>query len=93
MLLVAKAPRLRGGYVIDFWAVGSDIAEKMGLIPRLEALGYSVRGVRFVDRRGRKQSGVMVVRWLDEERYLAANLPGYDAYRQKARLRLIPWIW
>ena len=33
--------------------VGYDIAEKMGLIPRLRELGYQVREVRFVDRHGR----------------------------------------
>jgi 2-polyprenyl-6-methoxyphenol hydroxylase-like FAD-dependent oxidoreductase len=32
--LVERAPALRtGGYVIDFWGLGYDIAEKMGLLP------------------------------------------------------------
>lgn len=54
VLLVEAAPRLRtGGYVIDFGLVGYDIAEKMGLIPRLRELGYQVRELRFVDRQGR----------------------------------------
>ncbi|HEY1377189.1 MAG TPA: FAD-binding domain [Gemmataceae bacterium] len=58
VLLIEKAPRLRaGGYVIDFWGVGYDIAEKMGLIPRVRELGYQVREVRFVDRHGRKRGG------------------------------------
>jgi 2-polyprenyl-6-methoxyphenol hydroxylase-like FAD-dependent oxidoreductase len=59
VLLVEAAPRLRtGGYVIDFGLVGYDIAEKMGLIPRLRELGYHVRELRFVDRQGRtKASG------------------------------------
>ena len=53
VLLVEAAPRLRGGgYVIDFWGVGYDIAEKMGLLPRVRDLGYQVREVRFVDRQG-----------------------------------------
>jgi len=40
VLLVEHSPRLRsGGYVIDFWGVGYDIAEKMGLIPRIRELG------------------------------------------------------
>jgi 2-polyprenyl-6-methoxyphenol hydroxylase-like FAD-dependent oxidoreductase len=51
VLLVEEAPQLRrGGYVIDFGLVGYDIAEKMGLIPRLRQLGYQVRELRFVDR-------------------------------------------
>ncbi|MEO8084039.1 MAG: FAD-binding domain, partial [Ardenticatenales bacterium] len=58
VLLVEEAPRLRsGGYVIDFWGVGYDVAEKMGLIGPIRALGYQVGEVRFVDRHGRKASG------------------------------------
>src|SRR5215216_2833907 len=61
VLLVEHSPRLRsGGYVIDFWGVGYDIAEKMGLIPRIRELGYQVREVRFVDRHGRKRGGFVV---------------------------------
>lgn len=59
--LVEEAPQLRrGGYIIDFWGLGYDIAEKMGLIPRIRELGYQVREVRFVDRRGRKRGGFPV---------------------------------
>jgi 2-polyprenyl-6-methoxyphenol hydroxylase-like FAD-dependent oxidoreductase len=58
VLLVEEAPRLRrGGYVIDFWGLGYDIAEKMGLIPQIRELGYQVREVRFVDREGRRCGG------------------------------------
>lgn len=61
VLLVEQAPQLRrGGYVIDFWGVGYDIAEQMGLIPRIRALGYQIKEVRFVDRRGRKNGGFAV---------------------------------
>ncbi|MEX0896051.1 MAG: NAD(P)-binding protein [Patescibacteria group bacterium] len=32
-VLFEKAPELRtGGYIIDFWGVGYDIAEKMGIL-------------------------------------------------------------
>jgi len=37
--------------------------------------------------------GVMVVRLLDEERLLSANLPGYDDYRRKVRYRPMPLVW
>jgi 2-polyprenyl-6-methoxyphenol hydroxylase-like FAD-dependent oxidoreductase len=58
---VEHSPQLRsGGYVIDFWGVGYDIAEKMGLIPRIRELGYQVREVRFVDEHGRKRGGFAV---------------------------------
>lgn len=57
VVLVEAAPQLRtGGYVIDFGLVGYDIAEKMGLIPRLQELGYKVRELRLVDRQGRTRA-------------------------------------
>ncbi len=35
-VLIEDAPQLRtGGYNIDFWGIGYDIADQMGLIPRL----------------------------------------------------------
>jgi 2-polyprenyl-6-methoxyphenol hydroxylase-like FAD-dependent oxidoreductase len=61
VLLIEKAPELRaGGYIIDFWGLGYDVAEKMGLLPRIHELGYAVREVRFVDRNGRKRGGFPV---------------------------------
>ena len=36
---------------------------------------------------------VLVWRLLREETFLAANLPGYDAYRGRVRYRLAPIIW
>lgn len=36
---------------------------------------------------------VIIIRLLDEEKYLSANLKGYDAYRQKVRYRLVPFVW
>jgi len=35
----------------------------------------------------------LAARLLDEERFLAEKLPGYDAYRQRVRWRLIPGLW
>ena len=56
--LIEQAPQFRaGGYVIDFWGLGYDIAEKMGLIPGIRELGYQVQEVRYVDARGRKCGG------------------------------------
>jgi protein-S-isoprenylcysteine O-methyltransferase Ste14 len=37
--------------------------------------------------------GMIVVRLLDEERFLGANLAGYEEYRRRVRRRLIPGIW
>jgi protein-S-isoprenylcysteine O-methyltransferase Ste14 len=36
---------------------------------------------------------LLVLRILAEERFLSANLPGYDAYIRKTRHRLIPRVW
>lgn len=56
--LVERAPQLRtGGYIIDFWGVGVDIAERMGLVPELERKGYRVREVRLVGREGERVGG------------------------------------
>jgi protein-S-isoprenylcysteine O-methyltransferase Ste14 len=32
-------------------------------------------------------------RIVDEETFLATNLPGYAAYKQQVRYRLIPHLW
>jgi 2-polyprenyl-6-methoxyphenol hydroxylase-like FAD-dependent oxidoreductase len=58
VLLVEQAPVLRtGGYIIDFWGSGYDLAEKMGILPRVLELGYLVKEVRFVNSHGRKVGG------------------------------------
>ena len=56
--LIERAPRLRsGGYVIDFWGLGYDIAERMGLSKDLNRIGYHVREMRIVDDRGKRVTG------------------------------------
>ena len=47
----ASAPR-EGGYLIDFWGAGFDVAERMGIVPRLSEVGYAVRELREVNDRG-----------------------------------------
>jgi len=57
-VIVEHAPALRsGGYVIDFWGLGFDVAEKMGLLPNLQRTGYKVREVRMVDDSGKIVGG------------------------------------
>ena len=71
--LVESAPALRtGGYVIDFWGLGYDIAEKMGLLPDIARLGYHMQELRIVDDGGRRLSGfdVQVFRELTGGRYI-----------------------
>ena len=36
---------------------------------------------------------LLVARLVDEERMLVRELPGYDAYRQRVRHRLLPFVW
>jgi 2-polyprenyl-6-methoxyphenol hydroxylase-like FAD-dependent oxidoreductase len=52
--LIEAAPALRtGGYVIDFWGVGYQVAQRMGIEPALLEAGYQVGSIRSVDGRGR----------------------------------------
>src|SRR5574338_544453 len=56
--VVERAPHLRsGGYVIDFWGAGYSVAERMGLLPRLNMRGYFVKEVRFVGADGHRVGG------------------------------------
>jgi protein-S-isoprenylcysteine O-methyltransferase Ste14 len=36
---------------------------------------------------------LILLRLLEEEKFLSSNLPGYTEYRQKTRFRLIPGVW
>jgi 2-polyprenyl-6-methoxyphenol hydroxylase-like FAD-dependent oxidoreductase len=59
--IVELAPKLRrGGYIIDFWGAGFDIAERLGLLPEIISKGYRVREVRVVNRRGKRVAGFPV---------------------------------
>jgi 2-polyprenyl-6-methoxyphenol hydroxylase-like FAD-dependent oxidoreductase len=56
--LIERAPALRtDGYVIDFWGMGFEVAERMGLVPELRRVGYRVREVRIVNNEGRRIGG------------------------------------
>jgi len=51
--LVERAPTLRSsGYVIDFWGLGYQIAERMGLASDINRIGYHMRELRIVDGLG-----------------------------------------
>lgn len=59
--IVESAPRLRtGGYVVDFWGAGFEIADRMGLLPEIRSKGYMVREVRVVNRDGKRVAGFPV---------------------------------
>ncbi len=59
--LVEKAPQVRtGGYVIDFWGAGFEIADRMGLLPEITLKGYKVQELRVVNQAGKKIAGFPV---------------------------------
>lgn len=73
-VLFEKAPTLReGGYVIDFWGTGYDIAERMGIVPVLEKDAYFIRHVKTVTSRGRTTSNMSTKAFHDltEGRYMS----------------------
>ena len=48
---VASKPRM-GGYLIDFWGAGLDVAEKMNLMPTLNQEGFQIESITFLDANG-----------------------------------------
>jgi 2-polyprenyl-6-methoxyphenol hydroxylase-like FAD-dependent oxidoreductase len=56
-VLIDVAPRPRfGGYMIDFWGAGFEVAERMGVAESLRAIGYKIDALKLVDGRGRVQT-------------------------------------
>jgi len=71
--LIDHAPALRsGGYVIDFWGLGYDIAERMGLRSDIDRIGYHMRELRIVGDRGQCKAsfGTRVFRELTGGRFV-----------------------
>lgn len=93
--LVERAPELRrGGYLIDFWGAGFDVADRMGIVPELRRRGYVMTEARAVGRDGRliasiKPSAIMG----PTERYVSIARSDlaraiYDALESAAELIL-----
>ncbi len=60
-VLFEKAPALRtGGYLIDFWGLGYEIAQRMGILPTLRERSYVMERLRMVDAKGREVAAVDV---------------------------------
>jgi len=71
--IVEKAPSPRaGGYVIDFWGLGYDLTERMGLLAEIQAHGYHVREFSVVGDRGQSIAavGTRVFDQLTDGRYV-----------------------
>ena len=71
--IIEHAPQLRGGgYLIDFWGAGFDVAEKMGIVPELRRRGYVMTEARAVDRDGRRMASFKPEAIMESrERYLS----------------------
>ena len=60
-VLFEKASSLRtGGYLIDFWGVGYDVAERMGILPALHHDGYVIQELRLLGGPGRRVASLDV---------------------------------
>jgi 2-polyprenyl-6-methoxyphenol hydroxylase-like FAD-dependent oxidoreductase len=56
-VLFERASAFRtGGYLIDFWGLGYEIAERMGIVPALRERGYQMKRMQMVDRTGREEA-------------------------------------
>lgn len=67
--IVEVAPKLReGGYAIDFWGAGFDVAEKMEILPDLSKVDLKLLELSFVDKNNRRRGGMnyrKVVKWMN----------------------------
>ena len=59
VVIVEKAAAVRDeGYMIDFMSSGWDVAERMGVLPRLQQIAYDIPGVQWIDDTGRTQARI-----------------------------------
>jgi 2-polyprenyl-6-methoxyphenol hydroxylase-like FAD-dependent oxidoreductase len=59
--VIEQAPKFRtGGYMIDFWGVGYEVAKRMGLEDPIRAAGYQIDVLRSVGSRGQVKADVNV---------------------------------
>ncbi len=85
--LVERAPQLRtGGYALDFWGLGFDVAERMGILPEIRRDGYNISELRIVNAQGRRIGGfdVDIFRKTAQGRYvtIARSDLARDIYRK-----------
>jgi 2-polyprenyl-6-methoxyphenol hydroxylase-like FAD-dependent oxidoreductase len=59
--LIEQAPEFRtGGYMIDFWGVGYQVAKRMGIEDAIRAAGYQIEWLRSVGSRGQVKADLDV---------------------------------
>jgi 2-polyprenyl-6-methoxyphenol hydroxylase-like FAD-dependent oxidoreductase len=80
--LVERAPRLRtGGYVIDFWGSGFDVAERMDLLADIRRDGYDIKELRLVNPQGRRVGGFKLDGFRTATRGRYVSIPRSDLAR------------
>ena len=85
---VEKAPRLRtGGYIIDFWGTGFEIADRMELLPEISRNGYTIQELRVVDSSGRKVAAFLPTQFLRFWEDASSAFPA-ETWRQRSSARL-----
>ncbi len=86
VVLLERSPIPRQqGYMIDFFGLGLDAIENMGLLGAVEDIAYDVHEAALLDERGRRRAGVQAARFAtgrlldvmrpDLERVLRDSLP------------------
>lgn len=91
--LVERASAFRsGGYMIDFWGVGYDVAERMGLRPALDRVGYHIRELKVVNAKGRRIVGLDVSRFQSAPRGRFVSLLRGDLAREIYSLIVRTWL-
>ncbi|HRP91072.1 MAG TPA: FAD-dependent monooxygenase [Edaphocola sp.] len=67
--IVEIAPKLReGGYAIDFWGAGFDVAEKMQILPELSKVDLKLSELTFVDKNNKRRGGMnyqKIIKWMN----------------------------
>lgn len=57
--IVEISPKLReGGYAIDFWGAGFEVAERMGILPDLEKADLNISELAYVDENNKRKGGL-----------------------------------
>jgi 2-polyprenyl-6-methoxyphenol hydroxylase-like FAD-dependent oxidoreductase len=73
--VVEHFPRLReGGYAIDFWGAGFNVAEKMNIVPDLNKADLKITEVAFVDENNKRKGGLNYVKLKKLMNYRALTL-------------------
>ncbi len=58
-IILERAPKLReGGYMIDFFGAGVDVAEKMDMLDDLAKADFKVSEITFVDKNNKRLGGL-----------------------------------